>query len=137
MLNAVSGRPNVSAAPADLNHRPTIDGYGDMELRTAKLCLDCEEVHSDPMCPVCASESFAFLTRWIPLSDRPHPRRSAAIAPATPPPDARNTSSLRWARRGAAGVALVAISQWLWRNTRPVEWTESGSGEEPDNDSAK
>jgi hypothetical protein len=109
-----------------------------MELRSAKLCLDCEEVHGDPMCPVCASESFAYLTRWIPLGDRPHPRRSTPVTPAaTPPPDARNNNSLTWARRGAAGVVLVAISQWLWRNSRPVEWTESGSGEEQDDDSVK
>ena len=86
-----------------------------MELRAAKLCLDCEEVHTDQMCPICASESFAYLTRWIPVSDRPQVRRSQSVVP--PPVDITNNSSLRWARRGAAGVVLVAISQWLWRNT--------------------
>jgi hypothetical protein len=100
-----------------------------MELRSAKLCLDCEEVHADQMCPVCASESFAYLTRWIPVGDRPQVRRSQPVTPA--PLDPPN-SSLRWARRGAAGVVLVAISQWLWRNTRPVEWTESGTGKDDD-----
>jgi hypothetical protein len=100
-----------------------------MELRSAKLCLDCEEVHTDQMCPVCASESFAYLTRWIPVSDRPPGRRSQTVTPPPAPADARGNSSLRWARRGAAGLAMVAVSQWLWRNTRPVEWTESGSGE--------
>jgi hypothetical protein len=104
-----------------------------MELRTAKLCLDCEEVHADQMCPVCASESFAYLTRWIPLSDRPQPRRSPVITQVPPSAESR-TSSLRWARRGAAGVAVVAISQWLWRNTRPVEWTESTPGEKEEDD---
>src|SRR5262245_32500541 len=29
-----------------------------MQLRTARLCLDCEEVHEEQQCPVCASESF-------------------------------------------------------------------------------
>jgi hypothetical protein len=104
-----------------------------MELRTAKLCLDCEEVHAEQMCPVCASESFAYLTRWIPIADRPQERRSQPVR--TPPVDAPpNKTSIRWARRGAAGVVLVAISQWLWRNTRPVEWTESGTGQQDDPD---
>ena len=29
-----------------------------MQLRTARLCLDCEEVHDEAQCPVCASETF-------------------------------------------------------------------------------
>jgi hypothetical protein len=98
-----------------------------MQLRTARLCLDCEEVHSDRQCPICASESFTYLTRWVPVSER----RDARRPPATPPPvDFSNSSSLRWARRGAAGVALVALTQWLWRNNRTVEQTQSASTSE-------
>src|ERR1700712_901143 len=99
-----------------------------MELRSARLCLDCEEVHTDQKCPVCASGTSPSLPRWIPLEDRPQIRRP----PPPPPPsgEPRNTSSLRWARRGAAGVALVAVSQWLWRNARPVEWGDSGPGDD-------
>src|SRR3954464_15469229 len=52
-----------------------------MELRTARLCLDCEEVHAEQQCPICASESFAYLTRWVPVGDRPQVRR-----PPAPPP---------------------------------------------------
>jgi hypothetical protein len=37
-----------------------------MQLRNARLCLDCEEVHDAAHCPLCASESFAFITRWVP-----------------------------------------------------------------------
>ena len=37
-----------------------------MQLRNARLCLDCEEVHDAAHCPACASESFAFITRWVP-----------------------------------------------------------------------
>jgi hypothetical protein len=100
-----------------------------MELRTARLCLDCEEIHAEQQCPICASESFAFLTRWVPVDERPQVRRAP---PAAPAPDAASTGGpgLRWARRGAAGVALVAISQWLWRNSQPVEWGERGSGKD-------
>src|SRR5687767_968052 len=106
-----------------------------MQLRTARLCLDCEEVHTDQHCPVCASESFTFLTRWVPISERRETRRS----PSPPPPpaaEARPTSSLTWARRGVAGVALVAISQWLWRTSRPVEWVDVGHDESKPDDSS-
>ncbi len=78
-----------------------------MELRRARLCLDCEEIHEDQHCPVCASESFAFLTRWIP-AEKTRPR------PATPPPPPER-ASLRWVGRGAAGLAVLALSSWLWK----------------------
>ncbi len=41
-----------------------------MQLRTARLCLDCEEVHDEYRCPVCASEAFTYLTRWVPAPER-------------------------------------------------------------------
>jgi len=41
-----------------------------MQLRLARLCLDCEEVHDANVCPVCASETFAYMTRWIPAPER-------------------------------------------------------------------
>jgi hypothetical protein len=47
-----------------------------MQLRIARLCLDCEEVHDGSQCPVCASEAFVYLTRWVPAPDgrlRPKP----------------------------------------------------------------
>ena len=57
-----------------------------MRLMNSRLCLDCEEVHDQQHCPICGSESFAFLTRWVTPSDtvaaaEPAPR-------ATRPPDA-------------------------------------------------
>jgi hypothetical protein len=100
-----------------------------MELRTARLCLDCEEVHAEQKCPTCASESFAYLTRWVPVADRPQVKRTAPT-PAAPETATTPGLGLRWARRGVVGVALVAISQWLWRNSRPVEWGEAGSGKD-------
>ena len=41
-----------------------------MQLRSARLCLDCEEVHDANVCPACASEIFAYITRWIPAPER-------------------------------------------------------------------
>lgn len=49
-----------------------------MQLNVARICLDCEEVHDAQRCPVCASETFAYLTRWVP---RIEPRTTAKPAP--------------------------------------------------------
>jgi hypothetical protein len=52
-----------------------------MQLRVARLCLDCEEVHDDYRCPICASDHFTYLTRWVPA-----PERRERPRPAAPPP---------------------------------------------------
>jgi hypothetical protein len=52
-----------------------------MQLRVARLCLDCEEVFVGDVCPVCASEHYAFLSTWLPVEERRRWRRPAA-APA-------------------------------------------------------
>ena len=90
-----------------------------MQLRNARLCLDCEELHEEQHCPVCASESFAFLARWIPvderrLSQRPRPRAAA------PEPAGRPRKG--WIAGGLAGVALIAASRWFIK-------AEGGNGE--------
>lgn len=96
-----------------------------MQLRVARLCLDCEELHDAQQCPICASESFAYLTRWIPADERRHQRRSAPTRPAAATPTSRN----RWVRRGAVGaaaVALIAAGQWARRSlkdSRDAEFT--------------
>jgi hypothetical protein len=46
-----------------------------MQLRVARLCLDCEEVFEGENCPVCASDRYAFLTSWLPVEDRRRWRR--------------------------------------------------------------
>jgi hypothetical protein len=46
-----------------------------MQLRVARLCLDCEELHMDDSCPRCASESYAFLAKWLPSEERRRWRR--------------------------------------------------------------
>ena len=60
-----------------------------MRLVNARLCLDCEEVHEQQHCPICGSESFAFMTRWVTpsdtVSDSPgRPARSPAATPTAP-----------------------------------------------------
>jgi hypothetical protein len=45
-----------------------------MHLESARLCLDCDEIHQEDLCPACASSAFVYLARWIPL-------RGRAVAP--------------------------------------------------------
>ena len=96
-----------------------------MQLRNARLCLDCEEIHTHQQCPVCASESFAYLTRWVPADDRRQNRRTTPVSNLAKTP---STNNMRWVKRGAAGVAVVAASRWLWNMSRPVEWAEWDQG---------
>ena len=53
-----------------------------MQLRVARLCLDCEELFVGDTCPVCASERYAFLSTWLPVEER---RRWRRPAPRTAP----------------------------------------------------
>ena len=59
-----------------------------MQLRVARLCLDCEELHVESSCPVCASERYAHLTAWLPVEERRRWRR--------PPPQAAQRKTRRF-----------------------------------------
>ena len=82
-----------------------------MQLRDARLCLDCEELHDSQQCPTCASESFAFLTRWVPADERRQRKRVRV------PSDAQKPASKKWLTGSVAGLALFAVSRWLMRPT--------------------
>jgi hypothetical protein len=78
-----------------------------MQLRDARLCLDCEELHTETACPVCASEAFAFLTRWVPVNGkRPRVRR------VQPPPPRRRSL---WITGATTGLALFTAARWFLR----------------------
>lgn len=81
-----------------------------MQLRTARLCLDCEEVHENQECPICLSEAGVYLTRWIPPEERRTRRFPSAIKVT---PVARDPA--RWVKRGVFGLAVIAASRWLWQ----------------------
>jgi len=49
-----------------------------MQLRVARLCLDCEELHTENRCPRCASDSYAFLSSWLPSEERRRWRKPLA-----------------------------------------------------------
>jgi hypothetical protein len=101
-----------------------------MQLRSARLCLDCDEIHDAQQCPQCASETFAFITRWVPVPDRAErpdrPQRAGrALEPSSPEalgayremlhPLPQSGGKWRTIRRGAMGLALFGIAGWIWR----------------------
>jgi hypothetical protein len=49
-----------------------------MQLRVARLCLDCEEVFVGEICPICASAQSAYLTNWLHVDERRRWRRPGA-----------------------------------------------------------
>jgi hypothetical protein len=121
-----------------------------MRLMNSRLCLDCEEVHEQQHCPICGSESFAFLTRWVTPSDtaaaEPSPRTTRPpdpidrreqvdayrqiLNPAQPPPKRGGLVA-----RGALGLALLGVARMIWRatpETRPAPKTPSGTKAEGD-----
>jgi hypothetical protein len=94
-----------------------------MHLSTARLCLDCDEIHDAQTCPACASNAFTFLSRWVPA---PEPRRN----PAPSPPEVAVYRSLihpeaahpprRGAllKKGVIGLTAVGVFGWLWRSSQ-------------------
>lgn len=97
-----------------------------MQLRVARLCLDCEEVHNVQQCPVCASETFTYLVRWIPSDERRRrPRPDAAPADAdsdveafrlltAPAPPAPPVPGRQLLKKGMVGLAALGVVGWLW-----------------------
>jgi hypothetical protein len=95
-----------------------------MQLQMARLCLDCEEVHDAQQCPVCASETFAAMTRWVPTAERrgrprpnipPEAEVYRAFAGGKPPA----SRGQRFLKRGALGLTAVGLIGWLLRSGKP------------------
>jgi hypothetical protein len=129
-----------------LNYRRSGSGTLDrMQLRSARLCLDCDEVHDAQQCPQCASETFAFITRWVPIPDRPDRpvKRSRGQEVASPDtlgayqemllPQQQQGGKWRTVRRGAMGLALFGIAGWLWRHSSKPPGEDEAAGEETTN----
>ena len=94
-----------------------------MQLRNARVCLDCEELHEQQECPICASEAFAFVTRWVPVSVWNGRNRRKPRAEADVPPSPKFKT---WVTRGIAGVAVFGLGRMfletiLTRLDRPTQ----------------
>ena len=95
-----------------------------MQLRVARLCMDCEEVHDQQVCPVCASETFAYVSRWVPAPERRAAPRVEGNG-AKPP-----VSRGRKVAYGALGLTLAGVAGWWWKAAQKIEAAaESGAGE--------
>jgi hypothetical protein len=113
-----------------------------MQLGNARLCLDCEEVHDAAHCPMCASESFAFITRWVPSPSGEASPAGGAPVPAARAPRERPlqappvepvrqeavdtyrqllsgtpppNANWRFVKRGALGLAIFGLAGWAWK----------------------
>lgn len=104
-----------------------------MQLHVARLCLDCDEIHAEQTCPVCGSESFGFISRWIPAPERrTRPRQVTTSSTADTyrellEPDLRQSGTSRWLQRGVIGVTALSVAGWLWRRTKANTPRESKS----------
>ncbi|MGE0444973.1 MAG: hypothetical protein AB7P99_07065 [Vicinamibacterales bacterium] len=100
-----------------------------MQLRVARLCMDCEELHDQQICPVCASETFAYVSRWVPAPERrasPRSDQNGADQDGAKPSTGRG----RKVAYGALGLALAGVAGWWWKASQRLEAAaESGAGE--------
>ena len=107
-----------------------------MRLRDARLCLDCDEVHDVTICPACGSESFTYISRWVPLpeGERPQPRpqpeqanlyRELLAAGEAP------TRNRKLLKGGLLGLTALGIAGWAWRSSRSNGQATSRVAEKP------
>ena len=83
-----------------------------MRLNRARLCLDCEEVYEGAHCPTCASETFAYLTQWVPAQEgRVRRRKVRSSAPRIP----------KTVAYGIGGAALAGLLRWVMKGRARFE----------------
>lgn len=124
-----------------------------MRLDDARLCLDCEEIHDQQVCPACGSEAFGFIRRWIRSASDGSARTMPPPRPSKPsqrqPPDREELDAWRQIvegkkerplgiRRaggklltgGLVGLAAMGLAGWAWtRKEEPEEPPRSGPAE--------
>lgn len=105
-----------------------------MQLHVARLCLDCNEIHETDRCPVCTSEAFAFLTRWIPATERrqvPRPTTSPAGEVYRDLLEQSQPAKRRLNKGVLSGVGLLAVAGYLWqrRSKGSAEASDTASGD--------
>ena len=104
-----------------------------MRLATARLCLDCDEVHEDEQCPVCGSKTFAFLTRWVIPATKPRAEAASRTARSVQDEDRAEQIDAyrqllgsehqrphrgRFVAHGALGLAVLGLARLAWRTRR-------------------
>src|SRR4029079_5959563 len=109
----------------------------------ARLCLNCDEVHDQLTCPLCSSESFAYISRWVPAPERrtqprQRPSRETAdiyrqLLEAKP----QRVDSRRWRKRGVLVLGAAVIAGWALRRTTSGSGGTSAAMENAPADSSK
>ena len=96
-----------------------------MHLSVARLCLDCQEIHDADRCPVCTSEVFGFITRWVKVD--PPPRHISSNHERTVDSSRvdgyrqilgvkpRRSRAASWLRRGGILMAAGYLARWGWQ----------------------
>lgn len=116
-----------------------------MKLDAARLCLDCEEIHESQICPICSSEAFAYLTRWVQPSidreDTPRTREPLTTARPRTPEQVEAYKQLLEGKPaprraglvtgGVLGLAAVSLAGWAIRSSIRRRDTEK-TGVAPD-----
>lgn len=114
-----------------------------MKLSNARLCLDCDEIHEDDHCPVCVSESFAFIKRWVTTPERAVPPAAVAKPPSetvatyrallgTTSADGQPATTSRLLRGGALGLAVLGAAGWILHRSKGLSGkTEQNLTPEP------
>jgi hypothetical protein len=95
-----------------------------MHLSVARLCLDCQEIHEEDRCPVCTSEAFGFITRWVKVEATPRAsQEKERVLTSTKLEDYRQilnptprwATAGRWLRKGGLVVAAGVLARWGWQ----------------------
>jgi hypothetical protein len=88
----------------------------------ARLCHDCEEIHDEPQCPVCASETFTFITRWVPAPERrkrPRPTTSPEAEVYRQLTGEEHNSRGHLLKRTAMGLTVIGLAGWFLGRRAP------------------
>jgi hypothetical protein len=115
-----------------------------MQLSVARLCLDCQEIHENDRCPICTSEAFAFMTRWVKVdapaqgpSTREKPadrtQKADAYRRILSPAPQRTTTPARWLRKAGIVVATGYLARWGWNIASHVKHSSRADADTDDN----
>ncbi|MBI3696860.1 MAG: hypothetical protein HY238_18740 [Acidobacteria bacterium] len=96
------------------------DPYPYIELKRARLCLDCEMIFEGAACPACTSGSFVPVTRWIRPTELTELVQPAPLPPPAPKPRRLLRKSL-YVGLGAYGVWKMLFEPSRPRARKPPE----------------
>jgi len=94
------------------------------------------------MCPVCSSETFAYISRWVPAPERrvkprPAPSNDVEVYRQLLSGEPAQPTAMRWLRRGAFGVAALGAAAYAWKRSGNSEPGKTGPAKTDRTTSAK